>query len=182
MNQTTDIMSLLKTLPVGLLILDNSGDILEINSAAASLLGIGDDLKPCESGLTKQEYVELLDTKCRDAWSRLLDTLDESAKTETWHTIASIKGSLLVRVTRSQTCDDAAYSVVILEPAIGSAPPEAPERSRALVHEMNNCLAVATTNAELIKINLERQDFSRLATSARLISDNLFRLAELIQM
>jgi len=51
-----------------------------------------------------------------------------------------------------------------------------------LLHEINNCLAVATTNAELIGINVNRRNYSRLATNTHLISENLFRLAELFQV
>jgi len=94
MNLGTDNMSILEALPVGVLIVDNSGDIRAINSAARALLGLGTStVTQYESGVSKQEFIGLLDTNCRDDWARLLDTIGDAAGEERWHRITSAKAS-----------------------------------------------------------------------------------------
>ena len=183
MNPITNDTNILQALPVGVLIVDGDGNVQSINPAAVLLLGlIEDGVGQYESGVSKPEFIALLDSSCQDDWSRLFDTIDEEPGNDQWCSIASIKGPMPVNVTPWRGDEGLTSHIVILLDPIKESSVAAPRKhDRALVHEMNNCLAVATTNAELIKINIDRGELSRLATSARLISDNLFRLAELLQ-
>ena len=51
---------------------------------------------------------------------------------------------------------------------------------RATAHELNNYLAVATTNAELVSLNLKLGQYEKLENNARLISDNLFKISDVL--
>jgi len=52
---------------------------------------------------------------------------------------------------------------------------------RATAHKLNNYLAVATTNAELVSHNLRQKQYDKLENNARLISDNLFKISDVLQ-
>jgi PAS domain-containing protein len=176
-------LDILEALPLGVLVVGDTGEIRAINSAAAALLGLDETISgQHESRVTKQELIAQLDGNHRDDWSRLLGCLVETADTGRWHRITSARGPVSVRVTPGQAGDGpGSHVIVMLDPTTVSSTIVPKTHDRTLLHEMNNCLAVATTNAELIGINVDRKDYSRLTQSARLISDNLFRLADLFQ-
>lgn len=183
--------------PVGIVVIDYSGQLATINPVALEIFEVNrDNIRLVGEGDRPTSFFELLPEKEVARWRYMINTAlankDEYSNDRYYHNtgyvekIMSIRITPLPNVTPDQdglimTVEDATDKVLMEKYLIMSEKLVAKgEMAASIAHELNNFLAIASNNAELLTLNIEREKFDKAKFNAKTIVDNIFKIKRFV--
>jgi nitrogen fixation/metabolism regulation signal transduction histidine kinase len=183
--------------PIGMIVINDRGhvatinttalEILEINAGAVSTLGNEEPLTP---------FLELLRPEERASWRNMVEiafaTNQDFSEPRYFHNTGYIEKVLSVKISPTSalpsggngliiTIEDITEKILMERYVILSEKLAAKgEMAASIAHELNNYLAIAANNAELMSMNLDRKKFDKARFNAKSIIDNVFKIKRFV--
>ena len=189
--------SVINLSPIGMVVVDDHCNVATINSTALEILEINVDAVNAlgdEAPLTP--FLELLQPEERAHWRNMLDTAlgtnQDFSDPRHFHNTGYIEKVLSIKITPTATLptgdtgliitiEDITEKVLMEKYVILSEKLAAKgEMAASIAHELNNYLAIAATNAELMGMNLDRDKFDKARFNAKSIVDNIFKIKRFV--
>ncbi|MCB2231455.1 GAF domain-containing protein [bacterium] len=189
--------SVVKSSPVGIVVLDASGHITTINPAALEIFDlnrrdlflVGDDAVPTV-------FLDQLPSNQKSRWQRMINTVFatgvEFSDARFFHDtgyiekVLSIKMSPIPQVPGGgdglvMAIEDVTEKVTMERYVILSEKLVARgEMAASVAHELNNYLSIISNNAELLGMNLDNERFEKARFNSKSIVENVFKIKRFV--
>ncbi len=189
--------SVIKKSPVGIIVIDPKCQIATINSISLEIFDINkDDIKILKDSDTPSNFIDMLPEKEKARWRYMINatlaTKEEFSNDRYFHNtgyvekVLSLKISPLEQLTNGSdglimTVEDITDKVLMEKYVILSEKLVAKgEMAASIAHELNNYLAIASNNAELLNINIERGKLDKVQFNSKSIIDNIFKIKRFV--
>lgn len=189
--------SVIKKSPVGIIVIDPKCQIATINSISLEIFDINrDDIKTLKDSDTPTNFIDMLPGKEKAHWRYMINstlaTKEEFSNDRYFHNtgyiekVLSLKISPLEQLTNGSdglimTVEDITDKVLMEKYLILSEKLVAKgEMAASIAHELNNYLAIASNNAELLNININRGKFDKVQFNSKSIVDNIFKIKRFV--
>lgn len=189
--------SVIKKSPVGIIVIDPKCQIATINSVSLEIFDINiDEIKTITESAVPTNFIDLLPEKEKARWRYMINTTlatkDEFSNDRYFHNtgyvekVLSIKISPLEELTSGSeglimTVEDITDKVLMEKYVILSEKLVAKgEMAASIAHELNNYLAIASNNAELLALNVERGKLDKIQFNAKSIVENIFKIKRFV--
>jgi len=189
--------SVIKKSPVGIIVIDTKGRIATINAVALEILDINKfDVHLLENSDNPTIFIELLSDKEKPSWQNMINTALSSEEdysndryfhnTSYAEKVLSIKISKLAHLSNGSgglimTVEDITDKVLMEKYVILSEKLVAKgEMAASVAHELNNYLAIASNNAELLSLNIDRGKYDKVKYNSKSIVDNIFKIKRFV--
>ena len=189
--------SVIQKSPIGLVVLDNHARISRINSVALEIFDLNKNkISTGEESGPPSAFLELMPEKEQSRWQYMIDnvlsTKQDFADPRYFHNTGyeekalSIKISPISQLPRGgdgivMSIDDITEKVIMEKYVILSEKLVAKgEMAASIAHELNNYLAIASNNAELLSMNVDRKNFEKAKFNASTIVDNVFKIKRFV--
>ncbi len=189
--------SVIQKSPIGLIVLDNHARISKINSIALEIFDLNKDkIKLDGENAPPTAFLELMPEKEQSRWQYMIETVlstkEDFADPRYFHNTGyeekalSLKISPLSQLPRGgdgivMTIEDITEKVIMEKYVILSEKLVAKgEMAASIAHELNNYLAIASNNAELLSMNVDRKNFDKAKFNASTIVDNVFKIKRFV--
>ena len=189
--------SVIQKSPIGLIVLDNHARISKINSIALEILELNKDkINTDNDDLLPTAFLELMPEKEQSRWQYMiqasLSTKEDFSDPRYFHNTGyeeralSIKISPLFQLPHGgdgivMTIEDITEKVIMEKYLILSEKLVAKgEMAASIAHELNNFLAIASNNAELLLMNVDRKNFDKAKFNASSVVDNVFKIKRFV--
>ncbi|MFH1372910.1 MAG: ATP-binding protein [bacterium] len=183
--------------PVGIIVVDSSGRLATVNSVALEIFDlnredirlVGETEEPCC-------FFDLLPNGEQARWKAMADialtTQQEVSEPRYFHNTGYIEKALSVKISPLpdllnghdgliMTVEDITEKVLMEKYVILSEKLVAKgEMAASVAHELNNYLAIASNNAELLALNVERQKYDKAVFNSRSITENIFKIKRFV--
>ena len=184
--------------PVGIIVIDPKCNIATINSISLEIFDINRDSinTIAEIDGKPTNFIDLLPEKERARWRYMINstlmTKEEFSNDRYFHNtgyvekVLSIKISPLELLTSGSdglimTVEDITDKVLMEKYVILSEKLVAKgEMAASIAHELNNYLAIASNNAELLAINVDKGKLDKIQHNAKSIVDNIFKIKRFV--
>lgn len=189
--------SVINLSPIGMVVVDDHCNVATINTTALEILEINLEAVTAlgdEEPLTP--FLELLQPEERARWRNMVDTAlrtnQDFSDPRYFHNTGYIEKVLSIKISPTSalpdggagliiTIEDITEKVLMEKYVILSEKLAAKgEMAASIAHELNNYLAIAATNAELMSMNLERDKFDKARFNAKSIIDNIFKIKRFV--
>lgn len=189
--------SVINLSPIGMVVVDEHCNVATINTTALEILEINFDAVTAlgdEEPLTP--FLELLQPEERARWRNMINTAQgtnqDFSDPRYFHNTGYIEKVLSIKISPSSalpdggtglifTIEDITEKVLMEKYVILSEKLAAKgEMAASIAHELNNYLAIAATNAELMGMNLDRDKFEKARFNAKSIVDNIFKIKRFV--
>ena len=183
--------------PVALIVLDtkcrmatinpHALEIFDINRENIQLRGEGDDVT---------KFLDLLPKNEVPRWKHMLATAigteSEFSESRYFHNTGYIEKVLSLKITPISklldgdngliiSAEDITEKVIMEKYVILSEKLVAKgEMAASVAHELNNYLAIVSTNAELFSINIDRKEYDKAKFNSKAVVDNIFKIKRFI--
>jgi len=189
--------SVIQKSPIGLVVLDNHARISKINSIALEIFDLNKDKINLdgENG-PPTAFLGLMPEKEQSRWQYMIETVlsskEDFADPRYFHNTGyeekalSIKISSISQLPRGgdgivMSIEDITEKVIMEKYVILSEKLVAKgEMAASIAHELNNYLAIASNNAELLSMNVDRKNFEKAKFNASTIVDNVFKIKRFV--
>ncbi len=189
--------SVIEKSPIGLVVLDSSGCISKINSVALEILELnksqikfgGDDSKGTA-------FLDILPEKEKPRWQFMIETVlssnEDFSEPRYFHNTGYDEKALSIKISPIShlpgggdgivmTIEDTTEKVIMEKYVILSEKLVAKgEMAASIAHELNNYLAIASNNAELLSMNVEKKSYDKAKFNASSIVDNVFKIKRFV--
>ncbi len=189
--------SVIKKSPVGIIVIDPKCQIATINSISLEIFDINkDDIKTFKDSEQPTNFIDILPEKEKARWRYMINstlaTKEEFSNDRYFHNtgyvekVLSLKISPLEQLTNGSeglimTVEDITDKVLLEKYVILSEKLVAKgEMAASIAHELNNYLAIASNNAELLNINIERGKFEKVQFNSKAIVENIFKIKRFV--
>ena len=189
--------SVIQKSPIGLVVLDNHARISKINSIALAIFDLNKDKIILDSEDTPPTaFLELMPEKEQSRWQYMIETVlstkEDFADPRYFHNTGYDEKALSIKISPlSQlpngvdgivmTIEDITEKVIMEKYLILSEKLVAKgEMAASIAHELNNYLAIASNNAELLSMNVDRKIFDKAKFNASTIVDNVFKIKRFV--
>lgn len=189
--------SVIQKSPIGLVVLDNHARISKINSIALGILDLNKDKISVEGDSNPPTaFLELMPEKEQSRWQYMIEsvlsTKEDFSDPRYFHNTGyeekalSIKISPISQLPRGgdgivMSIEDITEKVIMEKYVILSEKLVAKgEMAASIAHELNNYLAIASNNAELLSMNVDRKNFEKAKFNASTIVDNVFKIKRFV--
>ena len=189
--------SVIKKSPVGIIVIDPKCQIATINSISLEIFDINkDDIQILKDAKSPTNFIDILPEKEKARWRYMINstlaTKEEFSNDRYFHNtgyvekVLSVKISPLEQLTNGSdglimTVEDITDKVLMEKYVILSEKLVAKgEMAASIAHELNNYLAIASNNAELLNINIERGKFDKVQFNSRSIVENIFKIKRFV--
>jgi len=189
--------SVIEKSPIGLVVLDSNACISKINSVALEILELnrsqikfgGDDSKGTA-------FLDILPEKEKPRWQFMIETVlsssEDFAEPRYFHNTGYDEKALSIKISPIShlpgggdgivmTIEDTTEKVIMEKYVILSEKLVAKgEMAASIAHELNNYLAIASNNAELLSMNVEKKSYDKAKFNASSIVDNVFKIKRFV--
>jgi len=189
--------SVIQKSPIGLVVLDNHARISKINSVALEIFDLNKDKINLDSEDTPPTaFLELMPEKEQSRWQYMIEAVlsskEDFADPRYFHNTGYEEKALSIKISPlSQlpngvdgivmTIEDITEKVIMEKYLILSEKLVAKgEMAASIAHELNNYLAIASNNAELLSMNVDRKSFDKAKFNASTIVDNVFKIKRFV--
>ena len=189
--------SVIKKSPVGIIVIDPKCQIATINAVSLEIFDINrDDIKILKDSKVPTNFIDILPEKEKARWRYMINstlaTKEEYSNDRYFHNtgyvekVLSIKISPLDQLTNGSdglimTVEDITDKVLMEKYVILSEKLVAKgEMAASIAHELNNYLAIASNNAELLNINIERGKYDKVQFNSKSIIENIFKIKRFV--
>jgi len=189
--------SVINKSPIGMVVIDDQTGVTTINSTALEILEINtEDVSRLGDGDPPTMFLDLLPTEERSNWKNMitatLATGVEFADPRYFHNTGYVEKVLSIKISPTSTLpggrngliitiEDITEKVVLEKYVILSEKLAAKgEMAASIAHELNNYLAIASTNAELMGMNLDRENYDKARFNAKSIVENVFKIKRFV--
>ncbi len=183
--------------PIGLVVLDNHARISKINSVALAIFDINKDkINLAGENGPPTAFLELMPEKEQSRWQYMIEAVlsakEDFSDPRYFHNtgyeekVLSIKISSLSQLPRGgdgivMSIEDITEKVIMEKYVILSEKLVAKgEMAASIAHELNNYLAIASNNAELLSMNVDGKNFEKAKFNASTIVDNVFKIKRFV--
>lgn len=189
--------SVINLSPIGMVVVDDHCNVATINTTALEILEINVDAVTAlgdDEPLTP--FLELLQPEERARWRNMVDTAlrtnQDFSDPRYFHNTGYVEKVLSIKISPTSalsdggtgliiTIEDITEKVLMEKYVILSEKLAAKgEMAASVAHELNNYLAIAATNAELMGMNLDRDKFEKARFNAKSIIDNIFKIKRFV--
>ncbi len=189
--------SVIKKSPVGIIVIDPKCNIATINSISLEIFESNrEDIKTFKDSSKPTNFIDILPEKEKARWCYMINstlaTKEEFSNDRYFHDtgyvekVLSIKISPLEQLTTGSeglimTVEDITDKVLMEKYVILSEKLVAKgEMAASIAHELNNYLAIASNNAELLNINIERKKYDKVQFNSKSIVENIFKIKRFV--
>lgn len=189
--------SVINLSPIGMVVINGQGNVATINSTALEILEINvDAVKALGDEEPLTPFLELLQPDERARWREMIDTAlgsnQDFSDPRYFHNTGYIEKVLSIKLSPTTalpaggtgliiTIEDITEKVLMEKYVILSEKLAAKgEMAASIAHELNNYLAIAATNAELMGMNLDRDKLDKARFNAKSIVDNIFKIKRFV--
>jgi PAS domain S-box-containing protein len=189
--------SVINKSPIGIIVIDDSKRILTINTAALEIFDLNlESLNIKGPDDQRSEFIELIPEFERGRWEHMIDTAQstqqEFSDSRYFHNTGYVEKALSIKISPLaglpngedgliMTVEDITEKVIMEKYVILSEKLVAKgEMAASIAHELNNYLAIASNNAELLSINIEKSKFEKAKFNSKTIVDNIFKIKKFV--
>ncbi len=189
--------SVIKKSPVGIIVIDSRFRIATINAAALEIFELNkNDVTVMRDSKEPTNFIDILPKKEQPRWKYMIDTTlstqEDFSNDRFFHNtgyvekVLSMKVSPISDLTNGNnglimTIEDITDKVLLEKYVILSEKLVAKgEMAASIAHELNNYLAIASNNAELLSLNVERQKYDKIKFNCKSIVDNIFKIKRFV--
>jgi PAS domain S-box-containing protein len=183
--------------PVGIVVVDASGRLATINPAALEIFDLNKDNVRVIGGPEKpSRFLDLLPQKERARWKSMIDTTltsrQDYSNPRYFHNTGYVEKALSIKISPLyelpngkdgliMAVEDITEKVIMEKYVILSEKLVAKgEMAAAIAHELNNYLAIASNNAELMALNIERNVYDKVTFNAKSITENIQKIKRFV--
>ncbi|HDL02062.1 MAG TPA: GAF domain-containing sensor histidine kinase, partial [candidate division Zixibacteria bacterium] len=189
--------SVIKKSPVGIIVIDPKCQIATINSISLEIFDINkENIQTLKDSQQPTNFIDILPEKEKARWRYMINstlaTKEEFSNDRYFHNtgyvekVLSLKISPLEQLTNGSdglimTVEDITDKVLLEKYVILSEKLVAKgEMAASIAHELNNYLAIASNNAELLNINIERGKLDKVQFNSKAIVENIFKIKRFV--
>lgn len=189
--------SVVKSSPVGIVVIDSSGHIATINPAALEIFDLNrKDLALIGDTPSPTVFLDLLPANQKSRWHRMINTVfatgEEFSDARFFHDtgyiekVLSIKMSPIPQVPGGgdglvMAIEDVTEKVTMERYVILSEKLVARgEMAASVAHELNNYLSIISNNAELLGMNLTNERYEKAKFNSKSIVENVFKIKRFV--
>lgn len=186
-----------KSSPVGIVVIDSAGHIATINPAALEIFDLNrEDLTLIGDSSQPTVFLEQLPSNQKSRWNRMINTVfatgEEFSDARFFHDtgyiekVLSIKMSPIPQVPGGgdglvMAIEDVTEKVTMERYVILSEKLVARgEMAASVAHELNNYLSIISNNAELLGMNLDNDRFDKARFNSKSIVENVFKIKRFV--
>lgn len=183
--------------PVGIVVLDSEGQIATMNSISLEIFEFNkEEIHTIHGKEVPTNFIKLLPEKEQSRWKFMINsaftTKEEYTNSRYFHNtgyvekVLSIKISPISNLTDDDnslimTVEDITEKVLMEKYVIMSEKLVAKgEMAASIAHELNNYLAIASNNAELLALNVERGKLDKVKFNSKSIVENVFKIKRFV--
>lgn len=187
----------IETAPFGTVVIDSTGGIATINSVALEIFDfnrnvVADNNRPEHP----TSFVDLLKESERSRWQHMINTAaatqEEFSDSRYFHDTGYLEKALSVKIVPISNLphdgdgviiavEDITEKVLMEKYVILSEKLVAKgEMAASIAHELNNYLAITSNNAELLVINVDRNQLEKAQFNARAITENVHKIKRFV--
>lgn len=189
--------SVISKSPVGTVVIDAQGRLATINSAALEIFDLNMNSVSLIGGLRKPSlFLDILTQKERPRWRYMINTAlatkQDYSNPRYFHNTSYVEKALSIKISPISdlpngddglimAVEDITEKVLMEKYVILSEKLVAKgEMAAAIAHELNNYLAIAANNAELMALNVERGKYDKIAFNSKSITENIHKIKRFI--
>lgn len=189
--------SVVTNTPVGIVVIDTHLQLTTINIEALEIFEfniaevrlVGSDPKPTS-------FMDIIPESEQPKWANMITTTiatgQEYSDTRYFHDTGHTEKALSLKITPvshlpngddglMMTIEDITEKVIMEKYVILSEKLVAKgEMAASIAHELNNYLAIASNNAELLAMNIGRKQFDKVKFNSKSIVDNIFKIKRFV--
>ncbi len=183
--------------PVGTVVVDGVGRLATINSVALEIFDLNKNSVSLigESG-EPNVFLDLLPKKERLRWKSMINTAlttrQDFSDPRFFHNTGYVEKALSIKISLLSglpngddglimTIDDITEKVIMEKYVILSEKLVAKgEMAAAVAHELNNYLAIASNNAELMALNIDRGEYDKIIFNSKSITESIHKIKRFI--
>ncbi|HOP08102.1 MAG TPA: ATP-binding protein [candidate division Zixibacteria bacterium] len=189
--------SVIKLSPVGIVVVDSDGRIATMNPVALEIFDINrEDIRSMTDAETASLFLDIIPDEERLRWRNIIDNVLQTQQdlsdsrffynTNYVEKVLSLKLHPISSLPNGRdgiilALEDITEKVVMEKYLILSEKLAAKgEMAASIAHELNNHLALASTNAELLSLNIDRDNHDKAKFNAKMIVDNIFKIKRFV--
>ncbi len=189
--------SVVKTTPVGIVVLNARGHISTINPVALEIMDLNrDSVAIVGDSAEPTIFVDRLPTAEQPRWRKMINTVlttkEEYSDPRYFHNTGYVEKVLSIKATPlaelpdgsnglTMTIEDISEKVLMEKYVILSEKLVARgEMAASVAHELNNYLSIISNNAELMSVNIDREKYDKAKFNAKSIVDNIFKIKRFV--
>lgn len=189
--------SVIDTSPVGMIVIDSKGRIATVNPAALEIFDLDRNRVRVVGGKGKPSlFVDLLPEKEKPRWEHMINaalaTRDDFSNGRYFHNTGYVEKVLSIKMSPiSQLADGSDGLIMAVEDITDKVLMEKyviiseklvakGEMAASVAHELNNYLAIASNNAELLSLNIDREKYEKAKFNSKSIVDNIFKIKRFV--
>lgn len=184
--------------PAGMVVVDTQGHLITMNPAALEVFDLNKDrVQITGQGEKHLLFTDLLPESERARWLYMINSAFTCGQGYTndryYHYTGYVEKVLSVKFSPlSPARADTGGLIIVLEDVTDKVQTEKylvlseklatrGELASSVAHQLNNYLAVASNNAELLKLNIEREKYDAVAASCTTIVENIFKMKSVVE-
>ena len=189
--------SVISKSPIGMVVIAERGRVVTINSSALEILEVNvDTVRMLGDGEPPTMFLDLVPSDQQGSWQSMINTALVTAEgfsdPRYFHNTGYVEKVLSIKISSISalpqgdngliiTIEDITEKVVMEKYVILSEKLAAKgEMAASIAHELNNYLAIASTNAELMGMNLDREKYDKARFNAKSIVENVFKIKRFV--
>jgi PAS domain S-box-containing protein len=183
--------------PIGIIVIDAKGCLATINPIALEIFDLNKDRIHLINGPEEPtRFLDLLPEGERPRWKSMIDsaltTRQDYSNPRYFHNTGYVEKALSIKITPLydlpngddgiiMAVEDITEKVLMEKYVILSEKLVAKgEMATAIAHELNNYLAIASNNAELMALNIERGVYDKVTYNAKSITENIQKIKRFV--
>ncbi|MCH8028059.1 MAG: GAF domain-containing protein [candidate division Zixibacteria bacterium] len=189
--------SVIEKSPIGLVVLDSNACISKINSVALEILELNkSQIRIGADDSQATAFLDILPEKEKPRWQFMIETAlsgnEDFSEPRYFHNTGYDEKALSIKISPIttlpgggdgivMTIEDITEKVIMEKYVILSEKLVAKgEMAASIAHELNNYLAIASNNAELLSMNVEKKSYDKAKFNASSIVDNVFKIKRFV--
>jgi len=183
--------------PVGIIVIDAVGRLATINSVALEIFDLNKDSVSLIGEPDKPSlFLDLLPKKERPRWGSMINTASTTrqdfSNLRFFHNTGYVEKALSIKISPLSdllngddglimAVEDITEKVIMEKYVILSEKLVAKgEMAAAVAHELNNYLAIASNNAELMALNVDRGEYDKITFNSKSITESIHKIKRFI--
>jgi len=179
--------------PVGIIVIDSNYNLVTINDASLAIFQVNKcDIKLADNGTPGSRFLDLIPDATYNRWQKMIEAVLASGHdfkddryfhdTGFEEKVLSIKISSINSLPGNRNgvilvIEDITEKIILEKYVILSEKLVAKgEMAASIGHELNNYLGIISNNAELIQVNLQRNQFDKALKNSHQVIDHIGRM------
>ena len=195
MKEYNDLV--IKKSPTGIIVIDSHGQIATINQESLEIFDLNkDDIKIIGESDRPTVFYDLFPENDQRRWEHMINIAssveNDYSVDRYFHNTGYVEKILSIKISPLpllangsngliMTIEDISDKVLMEKYVILSEKLVAKgEMAASVAHELNNYLAIASNNAELLSMNIDREKFDKVKYNCQTIVDNIFKIKRFV--